>query len=391
MAIPHIACAETKRVAMTGTSKYIAMLFISYNILYSSKTNESRLRKTTMKENVENISLGVIVVAFNNEDSIDKLLDSLNRQLSKSDRIILVDNHPNHKCAAIAEKKPYMYKVLRSSNIGFGGACNLAASHAEDTDMLFFINPDSLPEKNAINELKKAYIAKPKWAAWMSLLGLEDNTVNSCGCSVHISGLSWAKGLGSQISKYTEPHAVDYLSGACLAIRTKIWKEIGGFTSEYFMYYEDTEISTKLLLRGYKKGIWPKSLIIHDYDFNNGKMKWFYLERNRIVYIATCWPLPVLISMLPLLVVTEAALWPVALIQRRLITKIHSTVSLFTMIPFILRKRSELMKSRKISSKELIKTLETNLDNPYLGNIGKIKPIIWIFSTYKSILIRIMP
>lgn len=344
-----------------------------------------------MKEITKNISISVIIVTFNNEDSIEKLLEKLKSQLSNGDRIVLVDNHPEHKCAKIAEKKDYIHKVIRSNNIGFGGACNLAASYALDTDMLFFINPDSLPEKNAIKELKKAYIDKPEWSAWMSLLGLEDGTVNSCECSVHVSGLSWAKGLGSKIDKHTKPHEVDYLSGACLAIRTKIWREIGGFTAEYFMYYEDTEISTKLLLRGYKKGIWPKSLIIHDYNFHNGKMKWYYLERNRLIYIATCWPLPILIAMLPLLIVTEIALWPIAVIQRRLTTKIQSALSLLTMIPFILRKRAELMKSRKISSKELLKTLETNLDNPYLGNIGKIKPIIWFFRTYKYLLIRILP
>lgn len=100
-----------------------------------------------MPENYKSVKLSVVIVAYNNEDVMDKLLETIHGQLDVKDRIILVDNHPKHLSAKIAGKKKFVHKIIKSENIGFGAACNLGAKYSKGTDLLFFINPDSLPKK----------------------------------------------------------------------------------------------------------------------------------------------------------------------------------------------------------------------------------------------------
>ena len=144
---------------------------------------------------------------------------------------------------------------------------------------------------------------------------------------------------------------------------------IGGFEADYFLYYEDTDISIRLRLLGYGLGLVPTAHIQHDYDFGKGSHKWFYIERNRYVFMLICWPLSVLLVLSPLLIVNELGLWAVSVIQRRFWSKVRASFSLLPMLPWIATKRRTAQKSRKISSADFMKLLEPRVDTPLLGSM----------------------
>jgi N-acetylglucosaminyl-diphospho-decaprenol L-rhamnosyltransferase len=73
----------------------------------------------------------------------------------------------------------------------------------------------------------------------------------------HYSGLSrFGKHLGVLRGHYLLPdqvrgrHEVDWVTGACLAIRADTWSAIGGITDRWFMYAEDIELCFKVRRAG---------------------------------------------------------------------------------------------------------------------------------------------
>src|SRR3569833_546395 len=319
-----------------------------------------------------NTRLGIVLVAFGNEATIDQLLERLASDKKAGDKIILVDNHPDHKTADIAEKHPVVDKVVRSDNIGFGGGCNLGAEQIEDqVDVLFFLNPDTLPKPGALDIIRHPAIEE--WAAWMPLLVTPDGKVNTAGNILHISGLSWISHYGEPAENFKQAQDINLLSGACLAIKSDRWRQLGGFSHDYFMYYEDTDLCLRLKLLGYSLGLMPSAHVVHDYSYKKGKYKFFCLERNRQLLIIRTWPLGVILALLPVLIISELGLWAVSIIEHRFWQKVRSSLSLMRLLPAALVARRRNQSQNKLVSRQFLNVLTAEIDTPLLGKIGRSK------------------
>lgn len=323
--------------------------------------------------------LGIVIVTYGNEDTIRSLLDKLGKDKKRSDSVVLVDNHPSHKCALIAENHVAVDVTICSDNVGlFAGGCNRGAAELpSDIDLVFFLNPDTMPLGDALDKIRHG---KPGWGAWMPLLLLPDGKVNSAGNIIHVSGLSWVSHLGDDASDFTKSHEVSLLSGACMVIRKKVWDEIVGFAE--IMYYEDVDISLRMRLRGHKLGILPKVHIEHDYVFDKGKLKNFYLERNRYLLILRTWPAGVILVLSPMLIIVELGLWAISILQRRFLLRIRSSLSSLKALPHTLRERREIRQTRAISTGQFLSILGFNADSPMLGFIGRSSLVNFIFAQY---------
>ena len=328
--------------------------------------------------------LGIVLVAYDNADSIAQLLAALSEEKRTGDRIVLVDNLPPHDCARIAEGVAAVDVVIRSENVGFGAGCNRGAAAIEDeVELLLFLNPDSTPERGAITRLREG--GEEEWAAWSGLLLLPDGTINSAGNTVHLSGLSWCAGYGEQPDGYRPPAAPVALSGADMVVRSHVWKRLGGFAPDYFLYYEDTDLSFRLRSMGYELGIVREARIGHDYEFDKSPQKWFYLERNRYLFTLRTWPLAVLLVLLPLRFVTEPGLWLVSVFQGRLLIRIRAVASFFRALPRAVKERRRISRQRVLSAYEFLQMLEPRIDTPLLSRVVRNGLVSAVFVGYYRI------
>jgi len=325
--------------------------------------------------------LGIVLVAYDNADSIGQLLAALSEEKRSGDKIVLVDNRPPHACARLAESVAAVDVVIRSENVGFGAGCNKGAASIEDeVELMLFLNPDCTPESGAIARLREG--GKEEWAAWSGLLLLPDGTINSAGNTIHLSGLSWCAGYGEEPSSYRPPSAPAVLSGADLVVRSRAWKRVGGFAPDYFLYYEDTDLSFRLRSMGYELGIVREARIGHDYEFDKSPQKWFFLERNRYVFILRTWPLALLVVLLPLGVATELGLWLVSVFQGRLLIRIRAFASFARILPRLWKERRRISKQRVLSAYECLQMLEPRIDTPLLARFVRSRLVSAVFVGY---------
>lgn len=82
---------------------------------------------------------------------------------------------------------------------------------------------------------------------------------------------------------------VDYISGASIIIRKKLWNEIGGFDERFApAYYEDVDLAFQIREKGYKVIYQPESEVVHFEGATEGmdmKQKERIEENREIFYV----------------------------------------------------------------------------------------------------------
>ncbi len=132
-----------------------------------------------------------------------------------------------------------------------------------------------------------------------------DPAVGAVGPTVvHPDGTVWAEGgevgflpnglrlirHGQQPSDVTAgPVEVGFLTGACMMMRTETASEVGGFHRDYFMYWEDVEISNKLRRRGLRIVWLPWVRVEHLGGQSSGggrsPLRKFFMACNAVRYL----------------------------------------------------------------------------------------------------------
>ena len=334
-------------------------------------------------------TLGIVVITYGNEDVLKQLLGRLVAEKKKNDYLVIVDNHSNQRCAQMAARSKTVDLVIkRPQNPGFAAAANqAAAAMPKQVDTLLFLNPDVLPATGALGKLRTA---GDHFDAWMGLLTLPDGTINSAGNVYHTTGLSWCDHFGQAAKSVKNQHRVKIVSGACFAIKRQYWQKLGGFYEPYYMYFEDTDLSLLARRAGLTCGLVPTAYFEHDYVYNKSNTKWFYLERNRYVFILRQWPLAAIVIMLPLLLASELAFWVMSIAQGRFWLRVKSCWSFLKIAPTTLRARRQITTTYPISNTEFFEFLHPHIDTP-LRRLGAVARLVnWAFNLDDSVARRLL-
>lgn len=199
--------------------------------------------------------VSIIIVSYNSAESVKKCINSIGK--NQRYEVIVVDNTENNR--------------------GFSTACNIGARTAKGS-YLYFLNPDTIvtPESieklleaiefdpqigivapQLLNERKEAYRSYSIQPRWYSFLILNSFVRDYLPQKILLE-LDPYQNDTLQNSKNVEA-----VSGAALLIRKKIYEKIGGFDTDFFLYWEDFEICKKVLDLNLKILYQPKAKIIH--------------------------------------------------------------------------------------------------------------------------------
>ena len=183
-------------------------------------------------------------------------------------------------------------------NVGFGAGCNRGARET-DADVLVFVNPDTVVQPGAVAALARA-LEDPDVGVVQARLRLLDRPelLNSSGNVVHVSGLAWPGGYGDPAD---DAHRAARRSPTRAARRSRsardVFRELGGFTEELFLYQEDLELCWRAHLHGLRVLVVPDADVLHDYVLERpGRQKEYYLERNRLIVVLSAFSARLLLA-----------------------------------------------------------------------------------------------
>ena len=316
------------------------------------------------------MKLAVIIVTYNCVTGLPKLADALRSVVGADDELLLVDNASSDGTPASA--RALGLPVLEAgSNRGFGAGCRLGAE-ATSAPLLLFLNPDARPLPGSLERLRAVADERPRWAAWQPAVMLPDGRINTAGGVVHYLGLSWAGRCEQPASELASaPYDVPFASGAALVVRRDAWEQLDGFDDSYYLYGEDLELGLRLWLTGHRVGVEPRARVVHEYEFDKGREKWFLLERNRWRTVLALYPAGLLALLAPALLAAELGLLLVAARDGWLGAKLRADLATVLGVRRALRRRAAVRAQRRLDAVAFAGLLSASLQSPYLPRLPR--------------------
>ncbi len=190
--------------------------------------------------NLAETPFSVILVTFNSSAVVASALGSI----PAGNEVIVVDNASDDDSVEISVA--HGARVVRmDANLGFGTACNRGAAIATHNQLLF-LNPDARLEPGALERLGEAFVRYPDAA------GFNPRLIEADGSQVFATRtILLPRPYLVRPGLPTSDRPVIKLTGAALAIRKGAYDAVGGFDENMFLYYEDDELSARLIKAGY--------------------------------------------------------------------------------------------------------------------------------------------
>jgi GT2 family glycosyltransferase len=256
------------------------------------------------------MTISVIVVSYNSRTYLTNCLGSIIPELGSDDELIVVDNGSSDGSADLVAEQFPSVRLARAENHGYAGGNNQGAALACG-DTLVFLNPDTTVEPGAIAALAAPLEADPTIGLTTACIVHmhRPELINTCGNTMHYTGLTYCRGAGRPRSDYMEPASVDAVSGAAFAISRALFNRLGGFDTRFFMYCEDSDLSWRARMLGASCLYVPNAVVRHDYRPDYTPTKAFFLERNRHLMLLKNLRRDTYLRMLPGLLLAELVTW----------------------------------------------------------------------------------
>lgn len=219
------------------------------------------------------MKLSIVVINWNSCELLAKCLDSIQRQeFAGGLETIVVDGGSfDGSDAMVRDFFPDVHFIQSPENIGYGRCCNLGARGARG-EYLLILNPDTELRPGALRALVGALAGLPDAGLVGARLIDPDGTFQTS--STHpLPGpfntlfdcelLRKAAWRLSGRSRKQAPFAVDVVSGACMMLRTSLYRRLGGFNPRFFMYGEDVDLCQRV--RQSRHGVYhvPSAHVVH--------------------------------------------------------------------------------------------------------------------------------
>jgi GT2 family glycosyltransferase len=215
------------------------------------------------------VDIEVVLVSYRSTAHVEALLNGWPQDLS----VAVVDNSgPDPALAELLQRRANG-RYLDGGGQGFARAANLGARTA-GRPWLVFVNPDSRPTADQLLDLVHGLavdhgaaahggtVVDPTQDAEIGAGGWEPTIRRTAAHALGLhrrfprSGLFARPRPGEQLD-------VDWVCGACLAVRTAQFVELGGFDETFFVYAEDMSFGRRVRSAGLRSVLRPDILVPH--------------------------------------------------------------------------------------------------------------------------------
>ncbi|WP_431158395.1 glycosyltransferase family 2 protein [Winogradskyella poriferorum] len=217
------------------------------------------------------MKLSVVILNYNVRYFLELCLNSVQKALRDIDsEIIVVDNASNDEsCAMVRAHFPEINLIENKENLGFSKGNNIGVEEVKG-EYVCILNPDTVVTEDTFETLLEFYESKDK----IGILGCQ--LIDGKGCFLPESkrnvptpkiALKKLIGLGkAYYANHLEKNEIggaDIFVGAFMLLRTELYKSVGGFDEDYFMYGEDIDLSYKIKKAGFQNYYVGTQSIIH--------------------------------------------------------------------------------------------------------------------------------
>lgn len=218
--------------------------------------------------------VSVVILNWNGKKLLEEFLPSIIKYTNSNIAdIIIADNaSTDTSIAFVRQYYPSLNIIELSENYGYADGYNQALAHIH-TEYSILLNSDVEVTANWLEPLVDFLDANPKIAAVQPKILSQRNKAyfeyaGASGGFIDKYGYPFCRGrifdsVEKDTHQYDQPIDIFWASGACLGIRTDIYKQAGGLDSSFFAHMEEIDLCWRLNARGFRVACIPQSIVYH--------------------------------------------------------------------------------------------------------------------------------
>lgn len=221
----------------------------------------------------------IVILSYNTMNYLQNCIASIRAHTKQgSYELIVVDNASHDGSVEWLRQQTDVLLLCNDENQGFSRGCNQGAA-ATQGEYILFLNSDTIVTPHWLENLEIAIGSSP-------CVGAVGPMADACPAAqrveVAFSGyedlLIFALRYNQSNVEQWEKHTV--LTGFCFLIKRAVWQQVGGFDERFSpAYFEDDDLSLRILLAGYDLLV-CKDTFIHHAE----KVSMQNEERSKLLY-----------------------------------------------------------------------------------------------------------
>jgi GT2 family glycosyltransferase len=230
--------------------------------------------------------LSVVVPTHDTRDLTLACLDSVARSGSAGVEIILVDDASRDGTAeAVAARWPEVLLLRHDQAAGFTRSANHGLARARG-EVLLLLNSDTEVDPGGFEALRAAFDRDPRLGVAGAVLRYPDGSPQWSGGRA--PSLLWLFALSSGLPgllarlpfyrrlkplSLEKPVALDWVTGAAMAVRREAWEAAGPLDEEFRFYGQDLDLCLRLRQADWGVEIVPGFRVLHHHGATIGSRK----------------------------------------------------------------------------------------------------------------------
>ena len=224
--------------------------------------------------------ISIVILNWNTREYLQRWLPALlescrriNSSGNSSASVTVADNaSTDDSVRMLSESFPGVRTIVLDRNYGFTGGYN-RAFEGDDADLYVLINSDIEVRDGWLEPLVQWMEEHPLCAVCgPKILSLREEGhfeyAGAAGGYLDRFGYPFCRGrVFSRVEKdcgqYDTPESVLWVSGACMMVRSCVWKSLGGLDSRFFAHMEEIDFCWRAALDGYSVDVVPASQVKH--------------------------------------------------------------------------------------------------------------------------------
>lgn len=226
-------------------------------------------------------SLAIIVLNWNGADDTLNCVESLQQQTLRPE-IIIVDNNSSDDSVERFEdhiksqKKDAPILIKNSQNLGFAGGINTGLIYTKEHNFEYIgvLNPDAIADKKWCRALVDELSTHLDCGIATGIMQRRDGkTLDTTGDFYTTWGLPGPRNRDEPVKNApSKPGEVFGATGGGAIYRAAIFDDIDMFDEDFFMYYEDVDLSFRAQLAGWKVRFTPEAIAYHKVGASSKKV-----------------------------------------------------------------------------------------------------------------------
>ena len=231
-------------------------------------------------------TVAISIISTGELDRVEPCLRSIARQtFDGALEVTVVCNGPPDDSTAIRRVYPEANVIVNALRKGFGENHDAALARTQ-AEFCLALNPDVELQPTCIVEMISAMRRYPRAGMIGPLLRYPDGTPQPsarrfpriAGTIVRRTPLRRIFGARMRDARHYLPdptgdRSVDWLLGACLLVRTQLWRSIGGFDPEFRpLYVEDVDLAWRIWESGWEVWQIPSAEAVHEHQAATDKV-----------------------------------------------------------------------------------------------------------------------